>query len=250
MKPDAPRRRSSGSGSCPRRRPCRERGLGGGEDDARAGSRRGVGWRGAEPADSRGTEAREGSRWSEGFAGDFGRRVAGRADDVRRWCERGSAGAHLGRRAAGRRPHEGGGMAACGTVRGIPSAIARCAGVEAARRGGGGQRARTADGKATWKVEGLLSGVRAPRAGERAGRRERTCLLPMELRDARAFTRDTRATAAGPRPAFARRATPGRATIGAKAAALTRPRHRLRCEFEEWLVGCRMRRRQVLPRGR
>ena len=48
----------------------------------------------------------------EGFAGDFGRRVAGRADDVRRWCERGSAGAHLGRRAAGRRPMKEG-MAAC-----------------------------------------------------------------------------------------------------------------------------------------
>ena len=45
-------------------------GLGGGEDDARAGSRRGgrLG-RGAEPADSRGTEAREGSRWSGGVRG-------------------------------------------------------------------------------------------------------------------------------------------------------------------------------------
>ena len=116
------------------------------------------------------------------------------------------------------------GMAACGTVQGDSVSDRAMRGRRGgARRGGGGQRARTADGKATWKVEGLLSRVRAPRAGERAGRRERTCLLPMELRDARAFTRDMRATAAGPRPAFARRATPGRATTGAKAAALTRP---------------------------
>ena len=144
------------------------------------------------------------------------------------------------------------GAAACGTVQGDSVSDRAMRGRRGgARRGGGGQRARTADGKATWKVEGLLSRVRAPRAGERAGRRERTCLLPMELRDARAFTRDMRATAAGPAPGVRATRDAGTGDDRRKGRRANETRHRLRCEFEEWLVGCRMRRRQkLLPRGR